>query len=87
MERPHTGGFVKAGETAIIRQNEAILTPASGTRVEPLDGPFARNSLGGGSGPTIVNNFAGATFLATEAEARQWADKVGPHIQRWMRSV
>jgi hypothetical protein len=34
----HSGGIVQPGQTAIIRQNEAVLTPAARTNVVPLDG-------------------------------------------------
>lgn len=36
-KKPHSGGHVPAHETAIIRQNEAILTPATGSQIIPME--------------------------------------------------
>jgi TP901 family phage tail tape measure protein len=48
-KEPHSGGVVAPGETAVIRQNEAVLTPASKTHIVPLDGPHAPRGGGGGN--------------------------------------
>lgn len=47
--REHSGGFVAGGQTAIIRQGEALFTPASATRVVPMDG------RGGGSSVVVMD--------------------------------
>lgn len=33
----HTGGTIRAGQTAIVRQGEALIRPASDTEVRPMD--------------------------------------------------
>lgn len=43
LPKNHSGGVLKAGQTGIIRQGEALLTPSSRTVVSPADSPQGMN--------------------------------------------
>ena len=68
--RPHTGGVVAPGETAVIRQNEAVLTPASKTSIVPLDGPGAPRGSGGGGNVYLDGYLVGKVI--DEYQGRQY---------------